>query len=89
MKKAESSLTTTLASDDVTRKQFPAVGLLGSGYDADAVDDLFDRVAAQLNRRGQNGQQTQVRAAQDARDEARLRGMFEDIKKNLGQRRDD
>lgn len=40
--------TTGLSADDVVRKRFRSAGGFTPGYDADAVDDLLDRVAVRL-----------------------------------------
>lgn len=80
LSKVESGTMPALSSDDVTLEEFPTVGFLGAGYEADVVDDLLDRVAAQLNRFGQNAQHGRLRAAQDEHDEAKLRDMLEGIK---------
>lgn len=37
-----------LKADDIVLKEFPAAGLGMVGYDADAVDDLLDKIAVQL-----------------------------------------
>ena len=81
LRKVESGVTASLSSDDVTLQEFPTVGLLGLGYEADAVDALLDGISAQLNRRGQNAQHGQLRSAQDASDEAKLREMLERIRR--------
>lgn len=56
-------------------------GLFGLGYEADAVDALLDGISAQLNRRRQSAQHGQLRSAQDASDEAKLREMLERIRR--------
>ncbi|WP_353112676.1 DivIVA domain-containing protein [Microbacterium sp.] len=38
----------TLRSDEIIRTELPTAGGAATGYDADAVDDLLDRVALQL-----------------------------------------
>ncbi|MFS2279398.1 DivIVA domain-containing protein [Microbacterium sp. OR21] len=81
LRKVESGVAASLSSDDVTFQEFPTVGLFGLGYEADAVDALLDGISAQLNRRGQNAQHGQLRAAQDASDEAKLREMLERIRR--------
>lgn len=81
LRKVESGVTASLSSDDVTLQEFPTVGLSGLGYEADAVDALLDGISAQLNRRGQNAQHGQLRSAQDASDEAKLREMLERIRR--------
>lgn len=81
LRKVESGVTASLSSDDVTLQEFPTVGLFGLGYEADAVDALLDGISAQLNRRGQNAQHGQLRSAQDASDEEKLREMLERIRR--------
>ena len=81
LRKEESGVAASLSSDDVTLQEFPTVGKFGLGYEADAVDALLDGISAQLNRRGQNAQHGQLRAAQDASDEAKLREMLERIRR--------
>jgi DivIVA domain-containing protein len=81
LRKVESGVTASLSSDDVTLQEFPTVGLFGLGYEADAVDALLDGISAQLNRRRQSAQHGQLRSAQDASDEAKLREMLERIRR--------
>lgn len=38
----------TVRSDDVILRQFKPAGAFTPGYDADAVDDLLDRIATRL-----------------------------------------
>ncbi|MGQ7312545.1 DivIVA domain-containing protein [Microbacterium arabinogalactanolyticum] len=65
-------------------KEFRSVALFGAGYDADAVDDLLDRIAVQL-REYEPG--AQLRAEQERQDERDVRGMLEKAQQELRETR--
>lgn len=69
-----------LRVEEIVLAQFRNVPLFGTGYDADAVDDLLDAVSVQVRT-------YDPESAQDKAQEAELRGMLDDIKKDLRDRR--
>lgn len=70
----ERGLAPALSSTEVVLAQFPHVGFFGIGYDADAVDDLLDRVTMQLR-------SFEPESASEKAQEAELRGMLDEITK--------
>jgi len=80
----EGGTPSALHADDVVHKEFRSVALFGAGYDADAVDDLLDRVAVQL-REYEPG--AQLQADQERQDERQVRGMLERAQQELRDKR--
>jgi DivIVA domain-containing protein len=80
LKLGERRLRPALRVDEIVLAQFRNVPFFGTGYDADAVDNLLDEVALQLRA-------YVPESAQEKAQEAELRAMLDNIKKDPRDRR--
>lgn len=74
LKAGERRFRPALRVDEIVLAQFRKVPFFGTGYDADAVDNLLDEVSVRLR-------VYDPESAQEKAQEAELRAMLDDIKK--------